>query len=108
EVLRDYLGPKLHMTTSQDHVAKYYLKSTTETAIDPIFDASSIAIITLHLLHKLQCSPVILVGQNLAHRGRKNYADGANVFFSNQVSEVHRKGILHVESVDGGQVETTK
>ena len=64
EVLQDYHGPKLHMITSQDHVSNYYLKMRDDSPIQLVYDASSIAIVTVHMLSQLKCNPVILVGQN--------------------------------------------
>lgn len=109
EVLRDYLGPKLHMITSQDEVSKYYLRSDNEQRVEIVYDAASIAIVTLQLLCELECGPIILVGQNLAHKDNRNYSQDANVINATSiVSEQEKARSILVESVDGDLVETTK
>jgi len=108
EVLKDFLGPKLHMVTNQDAVSNYYLRTEEGRSLDMVYDAASIAVVTLHLLYKLKCDPIILVGQNLAFKDNQSYASGANVFRSAEVTDREKSNALFVESVDGGLVETTK
>lgn len=108
EVLKDYLGPKLHMITSQDKVANFYLRMKDGKQADVVYDAASIAVVTLDLLSKLKCNPIILVGQNLAFKNNKNYAEDANVFRINDVSESEKTNAILVEGVNGDQVQTTK
>jgi hypothetical protein len=109
EVLRDYLGPKLHMITSQDEVSRYYLRSDKEENVEFVQDAASIAIVTLQLLCELKCAPIILVGQNLAHKDNLNYSQDANVINKTSIVSAQEKArSILVESVDGDLVETTK
>ena len=76
ETLQYYPGSKLHMITSQDTIASFFLKLRSGEQLYTVTDAPSIAIVTLQLLYQLGFSPIILVGQNLAYRGESNYASG--------------------------------
>lgn len=109
EVLKYYPGPKLHMITNQDSVASYYLRTKNDEPIDRIYDAGTISVIALQLIHKLQAGPVIMVGQNLAFRDNQLYSKGALVIREeSEVLPSDRKHSMLVESVDGEQIETHK
>ena len=74
ETLINYPGLKLHMITSQDSVAPFFIKDTDSDFLDIVHDAPSIAVVTLELLLKLGCNPIILVGQNLAYKDGMSYS----------------------------------
>ncbi|WP_248929420.1 motility associated factor glycosyltransferase family protein [Paenibacillus hamazuiensis] len=76
ETLEFYPGPLAHMITSQDTLAAYFLKRTDNRQLEGVFDAPTIAIVTLELLHRLGCNPIILAGQNLAYKGDQFYSKG--------------------------------
>ncbi|WP_017470752.1 motility associated factor glycosyltransferase family protein [Amphibacillus jilinensis] len=109
ETLKHYQGPKLHMLTSQDHISPYYLIEHMRQE-DIIFDAPSIAVITLQLLLKLQTGPIILVGQNFAFKHNKFYAEGIQyekrttslsekeLNFAVETTDVHGEKVLTNES----------
>ncbi len=88
KTVNTYPGKKLHLITSQDTTAKYYIEP------DPtqvIHDAPSIAVIALQLILKLGMGPVIFVGQNLAYRDNKWYAEGQRKGYEKLKSESSEK-----------------
>src|SRR5690606_20679404 len=85
ETLIDYPGKKYHMITSQDTVSNYYLKNKNEDSIYIVQDAPSIAVVTVQLLYELGFNPIILVGQNLAYKGKKRHSEG--VHYSKDVTD---------------------
>lgn len=110
EVLQFYKGPKYHMITTQDTIAAYFLKNKNNNdEILCVKDAQSIAVVTIELLNILKFSTIILVGQNLALKDEKNYAEGIeydqyegfkikeNVI---KIKDVLDNDILTVESFD--------
>ena len=99
ECLEHFKGPKLHMVTSQDTTASYYLKADNEKKIDIVMDAPNIAVITLQLLGKLGFSRILLVGQNFAYREDKVIASGYS-------GPVQPKGNIDIEDVYGNMTKT--
>jgi len=106
ETIMHYPGPKLHMLTSQDTVAGYFLKTASGDAPPKVADAPTIAIVTLELLARLGFSRVILAGQNLSFKDRKRHADG--VHYSKEISDAEMKKALWIKDVDGGEVMTSQ
>jgi len=106
ETLENYKGPKFHMVTSQDTIADFYLKRRDNASISKVNDAPSIAVVTLQLLDKLGCNPIILVGQNLAYRGKEFYARGMN--FNSELPDAELIEAVKVTSVDGDEVLTNE
>ena len=104
EVLCNYPGRMYHMITSQDKIASYYLGIDTNSEIEIISDAPSIAVVTLQLLDLLGFNPIILAGQNLAFVGQKRHADG--VYGSVDLTREEAAKSLWVEDVDGNQIKT--
>ena len=105
EVLQQYKGPKYHMVTSQDSVARFFLKTYDCDIIPTVNDAPSIAVVTLELLHKLKFEQVILVGQNLAYLDKKNYASGIEYHQNNE--KIENINLIAVKNVFGNDVFTT-
>ena len=105
ESLENYKGPKLHMITSQDMISQFYIQSKSKKQIEGVIDSPSIAVITLQLLYRLGFSKIIFVGQNLAYRNNKNYADDIE-YIDNIVSEEIKVNSIRVRSVDGDLIET--
>ena len=99
ECLEYFKGPKLHMVTSQDTTASYYLKADNEKKIEIVMDAPNIAVITLQLLGKLGFSKVLLVGQNFAYREDKVIASG-------YTGPIQSKGNIDIEDVYGNMTKT--
>lgn len=106
ETLIGYPGKKFHMITSQDTVSSYYLKSKDESPIYIVQDAPSIAVVTLQLLYELGFNPVILVGQNLAYRGKERHSEG--VYYSREVTEEEMQNGIWVKDVYGNEVLTNE
>ncbi len=105
KTVNTYPGKKLHLITSQDTTAKYYIEP------DPtqvIHDAPSIAVIALQLILKLGMGPVIFVGQNLAYRDNKWYAEGQRKGYE-KLNQNHQKktDIIYVDDVYGNKVSST-
>lgn len=106
ETLEDYSGEKYHMITSQDTVSNYFLKTEESDRIDIVLDAPSIAVVTLQLLYTLGFGPIILVGQNLAYRGKERHSEG--VYYSSEVSEQEIENGIWVKDVYGNEVLTNE
>lgn len=107
ETIQGYPGPKAHMLTSQDTVSPYYLKTNGLPEIDYVNDSTSIAVVTFQLLNKLNCNPIILVGQDLATKNNQRYAEGISYKDqSGYLTESELKHTVHVTDVYGNQVIT--
>lgn len=106
ETLVNYLGDKYHMITSQDTVSNYFLKNKGGQSINMVQDASTIAIITLQLLYELGFNPIILVGQNLAYRGKERHSEG--VYYSREVTANEMAKGIWVKDVYGNEVLTNE
>ncbi|AOY75647.1 sugar phosphate nucleotidyltransferase [Clostridium formicaceticum] len=105
ETLENYPGKKIHMITSQDATAAYYLKAKFSEEIEGVMDAPSIAVITLQLLYKLGFEKVILLGQNLAYRDNKDYAEGID-YHAGRINEANLKSATKVKDVYGNEILT--
>ncbi|KIL49920.1 motility associated factor glycosyltransferase family protein [Jeotgalibacillus soli] len=70
ETVQMYKGPKFNFLTSQDTVTPYFL----EKSMVKLNDSTSIAIVTLQLLHELRAGKVILAGQNFAFKNDLYYS----------------------------------
>lgn len=104
ETIEDYPGKMLHMITSQDTVAPYYLN---ESKLKGVFDAPSIAVVTYQLLYLLGCSRIILVGQNLGYRDKSRYAKGIEYeHISSTLSDEELAKTLYVDDVYGNKILT--
>ena len=108
ETLINYPGRKLHMLTSQDSVAPFYLKNSDTESLDIVHDAPSIAVVTLELLLKLGCNPIILVGQNLAYKDGMYYSKEVNSMRSALMTDAEKQTAIEVEDVNGNQVSTSE
>ena len=106
ETLIDYPGEKYHMITSQDTVSNYYLKTEDKSRMNIVFDAPTIAVVTLQLLYQLGFDPIILVGQNLAYKGKKRHSEGID--YSKDISKEEIEKGIWVKSVDGSEVLTNE
>lgn len=107
ETVEKYPGPKMHMLISQDALSVFYLKPQGAKGLEFVTDASSIAVITLQLLYKLGCSPIILVGQNLAYLDGKNYTAGST-YPSHEACQLHLKNATLIKDVNGNEVPSSE
>ncbi|WP_261303480.1 motility associated factor glycosyltransferase family protein [Paenibacillus andongensis] len=111
QTLELYPGPKLHMITSQDSISNFLIgeeRLYQQFGNQVVLDAPSVAIIALEVLNKLECSEVILVGQNFAYKNNKYYTSG--VSYSDRSTELTThdlETVIEIESVDGGKVITS-
>lgn len=107
ETLKNYPGPKFHMVTSQDTISNFYIKRKDQQDIDKVQDAPSIAVVTLELLYKLGCNPIIMVGQNLAYKDKLVYSkDMGYQHAASEISEEELKRAILVKSVEGKDILT--
>ncbi len=107
EALEDYNGPKIHMITSPDTVSPQLLDTT--KSIDIVLDSPTIAAVTFQLLSKLECNPIIFVGQNLAYKDEKRYATGISYdFIDNELSENEIEDSITIKDVQGNSIQTSE
>lgn len=112
EVVSSYNAKLFSVIMGNDTLASYYLKNKSDTALKRVKVAPSVAIITLQVLHYLQCDPIILVGQNFALKNDYYYAVGIN-FHKNRkakerITEDDRTNSFQVEDVFGNMIYTLK
>ena len=69
-------------------------------------DAPSIAVVTVQLLYALGFSPIILVGQNLAYKGKARHSEG--IHYSSEVTEKEMENGIWVKDVHGDEVLTNE
>lgn len=106
ETLINYPGKKYHMITSQDTVSSYFLKNKDDNDIYIVYDAPTIAVVTMELLYELGFNPIILVGQNLGYRGREKYSKG--ISYSKPVSDKEIENSMKIKDVYGNEMLTNK
>jgi hypothetical protein len=107
ETLQKYPGPKIHMITSQDTFASYCLRLENLEQPKVVFDAPSIAVLTIQLLGELGFEPIILVGQNLAYKDNKYYSSGIEYGFRpSEMTNKERENVnkLLVRDVYGNMI----
>ena len=109
ETIVSYPGPKIHMITTQDTMASYFLRFKDHSPLECVQDAPSIAVVTLELLCKLGFNPIIFVGQNLAFKSKQYYAEGALINNNLGVmSEEQTKQSVEIEDVYGRKILTNQ
>lgn len=74
ETIKNYPGELVHMITSQDTLSNYFLRQ--KNNLDIVYDAPSIAVVTLQWVLKFNPKTVIFVGQNLGYLNNRHYASG--------------------------------
>lgn len=110
EVVSSYNAKLFNVILEDDSLAAYYLKNKQQIEVKKVKVAPSVAIITLQVLHELQCDPIILVGQNLALKNDYYYAPGID-FHKNRearekITEKDRLNVIQVEDVNGNIIYT--
>lgn len=106
ETVQKYPGPMMHFMVGGDYFSSFLLKRLNDTPVDFVNPAKSIAIITLQLLYKLGCNPIILAGQNFAYSQDRTYAQG--MAFNNELSTTHMEQAIVVKDVEGNDVYTNR
>ncbi|CAI6084348.1 motility associated factor glycosyltransferase family protein [Cohnella sp. JJ-181] len=106
-LLDEYPGAKMHFVMSHDTVTLDLLKHEDLKQNDQIARVSpSIAGVTLDLLCKLECE-IYFVGQNLASRSDKYYAEGISYDNrSEEVTEEDQQRAVIVKDVFGNDIQT--
>jgi hypothetical protein len=104
DVVLNYRGSKFNMITSQDTISNYFLKTSNKSELIIVHDAPSIAVVTLELLHLMKFSKIILVGQNLALKGEKDYAQGID-YRQEGISGSH-EALVTAKDVEGNEIFT--
>jgi len=105
-IIESYSGNLYHFITAKDLVSQYYLGNSLSS--DEIVGmASSVAVVTLLVLHKLGASPVILVGQNLAYKDQRYYSGGIDYGYgSKKIDSAYFNKLYKVPGADGEYVYT--
>lgn len=103
-VLEEYQGPKYHMLLNVDQINLFFLKDREDREMKLLIEAPSIAIIILQLVHFMECSPVILVGQNFSYLDNKNYAKGIDYYAT--IDPDTKNGLETTLDVNGNEVLT--
>jgi hypothetical protein len=106
DAIQNYPGPMCHVIISQDSVTPFYCRLNNNQP-DFVNDASSIAIVTLQVLAKLGCNPIILVGQNFAFKNNQYHSEGIRYHWNDKLENAVNQSIKNnflVEDVYGGQV----
>lgn len=106
ESLWNYPGSKYHMLTSPDSVSPYYLQNVDGVSIDILSDAPTVAAVTLQLLILLGFDNVILVGQNLAFKGKRRHSEG--VSYSKDLTDDEIENGIFVKDVYGNDILTNE
>lgn len=103
EQLPEYPGAKFHFLMADDQIARYYLPSFEGEKERTIPSHPTVSGIALEILYRLGCNPIVFVGQNLAYKNNRSYAEGINVYNKLYDQRLQEGGLI-VESVDGGEV----
>lgn len=106
ETIENYPSDMYHMITSQDTVSNYFLRNKDNENIGLVQDAPSIAVVTLQLLYTLGFNCVILVGQNLAFRGKERHSEG--ISYSKEVSEEEMEKGIWIKDVYDNEILTNE
>lgn len=109
ELLRVYKGGKVHVLTTQDTAANFFLKKNDGKNITGVMDSPSIAVITLQMFAQLNVSQIVLVGQNLAFIGDRDYAGGISYREGGKSKNIGSKqNQMFVKDVYGKDVKTSR
>lgn len=114
ESIKDYNGPLFSLISDQDPFSMYLLEGIKTEHI--LLDVPSISIFTLQILHKLQVSQVILVGQNFAFLNNRRYDKSIQYKGNPNLTSQERKKLVEaykenetdVLSVEGNLIRTSK
>ena len=102
ETIQNYPGTLVNFLVARDYLAAFCLKRQDGQPLEFISAARSIAIITLQLLYKLGCNPIILVGQNFAFLDNRSYSQGMQ--FNIELSEKAMANAIVVKDVEGNEI----
>ncbi|MEA4848936.1 MAG: 6-hydroxymethylpterin diphosphokinase MptE-like protein [Clostridiaceae bacterium] len=112
EVVSSYNAKLFSVILENDTLASHYLKYVLDMPVKKVKVAPSVALVTLQVMSKLQCDPIILVGQNFALKNDYYYAAGIDFHKDREakekITEKDRENSFQVEDVNGNMVYTLK
>lgn len=105
ETIENYPGPMQHFITSQDKLAPELLRAAEDIPL--VYDAPSIAVITLQLLLRAGFKKIVFVGQNLGYTGEYRHAKGVSFEgYQPKLTEAEQEEIIYTTDVDGNEIRT--
>ena len=104
EIVKQYPGKKAHFILSKDEINPVLLDIP---ANEIISDVPTVAAVLLQILLRWKTKTIIFVGQNLAFRGKEQYAAGISYTQKLNYIERPKDSLISVESVTGGSVYTS-
>lgn len=107
ETLENYPGRLFHFFVDRDTISPLLLRRSDNVQLDMVGSFKTIATITLHLLAKLGCRPIILVGQNLAYTETQTYAKGIDYIDPNLRGDI-KGDTIPVKDVEGNEIRTSR
>lgn len=107
ETLENYPGRLFHFFVERDTIAPYFLRRKDNREIGTVKGYKTISTITLQLLSKLGCNPIILVGQNFAYTQTQQYAKGID-YINPELKKEEKKDLTTVVDVDGNETLTSR
>ncbi len=105
-----YQGSKLHFITNKDTISSCLIRYSDNKELTTVEDASSVAVVILEVLIKLEFNPIIFVGQNLAFENNQYYSDGVDYGMFGEVGSGIKYDLdntFKVKAAEGGYVNTT-
>lgn len=103
-VIEEYKGPKYHMLVNVDKINLFFLKDKDDSEMKVVFEAPSIAVVAMQLVHFLGFSKIILAGQNFSYFNNKNYAKGID--YQSIIDPTTDKRLETTLDVNGDEVFT--
>ncbi|MFT9819927.1 motility associated factor glycosyltransferase family protein [Lysinibacillus sp. NPDC056185] len=104
EVLNGYPGKMISFMLNQDKFSEYLLEYDEGIVV---YDAVTVANMTLQALMKLEMQPIIFAGQNLAYLNNKKYSEGIDYKFNpREISEQQIENQKYTISVTGEKLAT--
>lgn len=102
ECIDQYKGPKMHFrVVSESHMLYFEKVNNIKTTV--VSMGGSCANLAMDFLHKLGCTPIILIGQDLAFTGNVTHAEG--VWDRMNVKE-HTGNLIVIKDIHGNDVYT--
>lgn len=107
ETLQNYPGKMFHFLVNRDTISPFFLRRKDNRELEMVKGYKTIATITLQLLSKLGCNPIILVGQNFAYTQTQRYAQGID-YISPELKKDTMKDLTTVIDVYGNETLTSR
>ncbi|WP_141506472.1 motility associated factor glycosyltransferase family protein [Paenibacillus luteus] len=105
ETIKKYRGPKVHFFTEHDKFSTYFMERQRNETFEYVRDNLSIAIVAYNLLAELDCSLIILVGQNLAYRNKEFHAQ--DIIYGDVRKTIDsEQTLIEIKSTEGSTVYT--